>query len=176
MCLVYAVLPYSVSMACNPRLYYLYPRFCSAIQVRCPKVFNKSVNRIKFVCAGMVTWNKPRTEDPQILDAALNKSSRLGEAPPHQIYVSCRRGIEVFLVLLCAMCLHLQCLYFSWSVFWIPLVFLRCVQIEFGGHLSIRRDFGFPHWYLLNSAFPSECPPIPNKLSVRNSRINANLV
>jgi len=41
MFLVYAVLPYSVSMSWNPHLDYLYPRFCSAIQVWCAKLFKK---------------------------------------------------------------------------------------------------------------------------------------
>jgi len=53
MSLVYAVLPYSVSMVWNPGLDYLYPRFCLAIQVRCAKLKKKAVNRLKILCAGM---------------------------------------------------------------------------------------------------------------------------
>jgi len=43
MFLVHAVLPYSVSMIWNPRLDYLHPQFCSAVQVRCAKKFQKNL-------------------------------------------------------------------------------------------------------------------------------------
>jgi len=43
-----------------------------------------------MLCAGMVTSSKPRTEGPQILEAAVKKCC-LGEAPPSpptEIFVS----------------------------------------------------------------------------------------